>query len=339
MEFLLPALSTVLPHRRTRSVWRSGTTTTYYFQRNLLGDVIGIYNTSGTKVSGYAYDAWGNCTITLNTNGIATKNPIRYRGYYYDEVSGLYYLNARYYSPTWRRFISPDDTAYLELGTPNGINLYIYCNNDPVNYADPSGCIAISTIIIGCLAAFAVGSAVSAVSQGLQYGWNEISVGQALIDGPFAAASVALAATGIPFIASVGVGAAMGFGQYAIGAAFHNEAMTLQGAIISTVLGGIGGAVSGAGAKNLSTLASIYDDMTGRAAQGVKALITAAQRYGFGSKQFALVNNLYGKAIQSAVNQGIKKAFVGATIKIIGTTVANPFVSMGTNSVVDFLTN
>ena len=79
--------------------------------------------------------------------------------------------------------------------------------------------------------------------------------------------------------------------------------------------------------------------MTGRAAQGVKALITAAQRYGFGSKQFALVNNLYGKAIQSAVNQGIKKAFVGATIKIIGTTVANPFVSMGTNSVVDFLTN
>lgn len=143
----------------------------------------------------------------------------------------------------------------------------------------------------------------------------------------------------IPFIASVGVGAAMGFGQYAIGAAFHNEAMTLQGAIISTVLGGIGGAVSGAGAKNLSTLASIYDDMTGRAAQGVKALITAAQRYGFGSKQFALVNNLYGKAIQSAVNQGIKKAFVGATIKIIGTTVANPFVSMGTNSVVDFLTN
>lgn len=317
----------------------SGTTTTYYFQRNLLGDVIGIYTTSGTKVGGYAYDAWGNCTITLNTNGIAARNPIRYRSYYYDEATKLYYLNARYYNPEWRRFISPDDTAYLELGTPNGINLYVYCNNDPVNYADPSRCIAISTIIIGCLAAFAVGSAVSAVSQGLQYGWNEISVGQALIDGAFAAASVALAATGIPFIASVGVGAAMGFGQYAIGAAFHNEAMTLQGAIISTVLGGIGGAVSGAGAKNLSTLASIYDDMTGRAAQGVKALITAAQRYGLGSKQFALVNNLYGKAIQSAVNQGIKKAFVGATIKIIDTTVANPFVSMGTNSVVDFLTN
>ena len=113
---------------------------TYYFRRNLLGDVVAIYNTASTKVAGYAYDAWGNCTVTLNTNGIATKNPIRYRGYYYDEETGLYYLNARYYSPEWRRFISPDDTAYLDPETPNGLNLYTYCGNDPVNYADPSGC-------------------------------------------------------------------------------------------------------------------------------------------------------------------------------------------------------
>ena len=129
----------------------SGTTSSYYFQRNLLGDVIGIYNTSGIKVGGYAYDAWGNCTITLNTNNIATKNPIRYRGYYYDEESGLYYLNARYYSPTWRRFISPDDTAYLDTENPNGLNLYTYCNNDPVNYADPSGHMAFFVATaIGC---------------------------------------------------------------------------------------------------------------------------------------------------------------------------------------------
>ena len=116
-----------------------GETNTYYFQRNLLGDVIGIYDTNGTKVGGYAYDAWGNCTITLNTNGIATRNPIRYRGYYYDEDTKLYYLNARYYCPEWRRFISPDDTAYLDSESVNGLNLYVYCNNDPVNYADPSG--------------------------------------------------------------------------------------------------------------------------------------------------------------------------------------------------------
>ena len=51
----------------------------------------------------------------------------------------MYYLNARYYNPQWRRFISPDDTAYLDPESVNGLNLYCYCNNDPINYADPSG--------------------------------------------------------------------------------------------------------------------------------------------------------------------------------------------------------
>ncbi len=118
-----------------------GTTSAYYFQRNLLGDVIGIYNTGGTKVAGYVYDAWGNYTITSDTTeyGVAVDNPIRYRGYYYDANTNLYYLNARYYSPELKRFISPDDTAYLDPETPNGLNLYCYCGNDPINRYDPSG--------------------------------------------------------------------------------------------------------------------------------------------------------------------------------------------------------
>ena len=83
----------------------------------------------------YAYDAFGNCTIVSTTNSIiANENPFRYRGYYYDTETGFYYLNARYYNPQWRRFISPDDTAYLDPKMPNGLNLYCYCKNDPVNY-------------------------------------------------------------------------------------------------------------------------------------------------------------------------------------------------------------
>ena len=93
---------------------------------------------------------------------VANANPIRYRGYYYDDDTGLYYCNARYYSPKWRRFISPDDTAYLDPESVNGLNLYCYCNNDPVNYADPSGnsiisiCvfIGLSTIIGAAAGAF-----------------------------------------------------------------------------------------------------------------------------------------------------------------------------------------
>ena len=114
---------------------------TYYFQRNLQGDVVAIYNKNGTLKAKYLYDAWGNCTISSETTDydVANANPIRYRGYYYDSDTGLYYCNARYYSPKWRRFISPDDTAYLDPESPNGLNLYCYCYNDPVNFFDPSG--------------------------------------------------------------------------------------------------------------------------------------------------------------------------------------------------------
>ena len=143
----------------------SGVSNTYYFQRNLLGDVIGIYNASGNRVGGYVYDAWGNCTITLNTGNIATINPIRYRGYYYDEESELYYLNARYYSPTWRRFISPDDTAYLDPDSFNGLNQYCYCNNDPVNYVDPSGRGAIASLLISAVVLGLVSAGANALGQ------------------------------------------------------------------------------------------------------------------------------------------------------------------------------
>ena len=139
----------------------STTTDRYYFDRNLRGDVIAIYNNSGTKIATYSYDSWGNCTTkTLVSNNFSNYNPIRYRGYYYDRETKLYYLNARYYNPQWRRFISPDDTSYLDPENPNGLNLYAYCGNDPINKLDPSGHFVITTTMI--LAAIGIGAAIGA---------------------------------------------------------------------------------------------------------------------------------------------------------------------------------
>ncbi len=116
-----------------------GVSNTYYFRKNPRGDVTEILDNSGATVVRYKYDAWGNCTTTTSNYDLADANPFRYRSYYFDYETGLYYLNSRYYNPLWRRFISPDSTEYLDPETPNGLNLYAYCNNDPVNYCDPSG--------------------------------------------------------------------------------------------------------------------------------------------------------------------------------------------------------
>ena len=118
----------------------------YYYRKNLQGDVVEIYTASGTLAASYIYDAWGNHLVLSaygagNTSStfIGNVNPIRYRGYYFDRETGLYYLQTRYYDPEVGRFISPDSLDYLDPETLGGINLYSYCNNNPVMYADPSG--------------------------------------------------------------------------------------------------------------------------------------------------------------------------------------------------------
>ena len=93
----------------------------------------------------YAYDAFGNCKVLLDTAGLSTVNPIRYRGYYYDHETGLYYLNARYYNPEWRRFISTAQIGALNPNNVNGFNLYSYANNNPIRSIYSSSSVGRST--------------------------------------------------------------------------------------------------------------------------------------------------------------------------------------------------
>ena len=110
----------------------------YLYRKNLFGDITEIIDESGALVYEYTYSAFGKSDKEEET-GIGAKNPFRYRGYYYDDETGLYYLKSRYYDPETGRFITIDDTSYLDPDTINGLNLYAYCGNNPVMRVDANG--------------------------------------------------------------------------------------------------------------------------------------------------------------------------------------------------------
>ena len=128
--------------------------TEYYYIYNLQGDVEAIADSTGTIVAKYAYDPWGKpisitdgngTDVSSNATHIANINPIRYRGYYYDTETGFYYLNSRYYDPEVGRFINADRQLNSDI---LGNNLFVYCGNNPVMFCDPTGEIAITTLIL-----------------------------------------------------------------------------------------------------------------------------------------------------------------------------------------------
>ena len=115
----------------------------YYYIYNVQGDVIALADAAtGKLVVTYTYDAWGKLVeLKDNTaNSVGTQNPFRYRGYYYDTETSLYYLQSRYYDPDTGRFISSDGYISGASGTTKGYNLFVYCDNDPVNKSDDNGC-------------------------------------------------------------------------------------------------------------------------------------------------------------------------------------------------------
>ena len=211
----------------------------YYYLYNLQGDVTALVRASTGKIAAtYSYDAWGNCTVT-NAAGYAVgdRNPFRYRGYYYDTETGLYYLQSRYYSPEFGRFISADNAANLGAdGEVLSYNLFAYCLNNPINRTDDDGNLSLPN-------------------------WAKVTIG---IVSTVAAVAITVATGGAAAPVLIGVAASTISGA-AFGAVNHRittgswkgaDQAAMNGAADGLMMGGIGalsGAVVSTGVKAVKT--------------------------------------------------------------------------------------
>ena len=273
----------------------------YIYKKNIQGDIIGIYNSNNVLICKYIYDAWGNHkTLILSNNGeyidisstsdytninnnyifIATLNPFRYRGYYFDTDTGLYYLNSRYYDPELGRFINADaidilNTAQEEL---NGLNLYAYCFNNPVNDIDENGnwswkrfwktlvTVVVAVAVVATIAAITVasggsaavvlaGAGIGTVSSGISSTITQLSSGnrfsfsQLFIDMSFGAITGAFGGSSFNVLGVAAGNSITSFFSSITSDWVEGNPIDLGKAGMSVLAGFITGLISGAGAN------------------------------------------------------------------------------------------
>ena len=114
----------------------------YFYDRDILGNINAVIDSTGTKLVSYAYGDFGEVTETIadiDEARLAAKvNPFKFKGYFFDNETGFYYLKSRYYSPELGRFISADGEIG-QVGNTMGMNLFAYCKNNPINLSDEGG--------------------------------------------------------------------------------------------------------------------------------------------------------------------------------------------------------
>ncbi|MEE0140730.1 MAG: RHS repeat-associated core domain-containing protein [Coprococcus sp.] len=231
----------------------------YYYVRNGLMTITGLVDANGTAVVNYFYDSWGrmlNITGSLSAS-LGKDNPYRFKGYYYDDETRMYYLKSRYYQPEICRFISADTIEVLDCqGDLNDKNLYAYCDNNPVMRVDTGGQIWIT---LGIMAAgggigMVIGAASSAITQYMFNGEiNWKSVGVAAVGG---FVSGAVAASPLGLTGQIGVGAAVGAVSYVADCKVNGSVLKVDELAVSAAAGAVSGGIGGSGANQYKALSN-----------------------------------------------------------------------------------
>ena len=222
---------------------------TYYYVKNFQGDVTGIIDEAGKRIVNYRYDAWGRPLETKVSGAEKEKqlselNPFRYRSYAYDEETGLYYLNARYYDPIVGRFISADRLEILTA--ENNVfnkNVYAYCDNNPVSRVDDNG--YFWNVVAGAFFGALISGVVDATAQYMETGTIDLKT--LAVNMASGAISGAVAATGLGVSGQIAVNAFLGGGTYLAEKAVKHEKPTIVGCAVHAIIGGVSGKIGGKG--------------------------------------------------------------------------------------------
>ena len=289
--------------------------TPFYYAFNLQGDVIAIYNETGMEMVTYSYDVWGNhtCIIDNYYMGLANLNPLRYRGYYYDSETGLYYLQSRYYDPEVGRFISADNPELVTatLMGHSDKNLFAYCDNNPISRADNGG--GVWHIVIGAV----VGGIINGASTAIFNLATGKSIGDGLATSILSGiASGALACTGIGAIGMIAGNASIAMAENAVNQVvakgFTN--FDVEDMLIDGTIGGISGAIGGPGkgSKHLTNLGK----------QSIKRSVNAFKNKGLkaGIKETGKALLYYGKNTKQYYKEFVR-GIPGDVVNTVGTVV------------------
>lgn len=281
----------------------------YFYRKNLFGDILGILDSHGTELVKYEYNSWGKLLnlTDYSSNGLGRRNPFRFKGYYYDEELGMYYLNSRYYDPEVGRFISPDTTDILEVQDDlYDKNLYAYCDNNPVMRIDSSG--AVWHLAVGAVVGVAT-QFVADVGIGLATGssFGEVISSLSLVDYAAAAIGGAIAASGIGFAGAVVANATLGGTTYLANCSYKGVKANKKDFIASTVIGGVAGAIGGPGA-NGKNMRGVYS----RSKQVINATKSVRKQAMYKAKVTGIKQNITkstGKTVLAGIVSNVSNFF------------------------------
>ena len=273
----------------------------YYYIRDGLMSITGLVDANGTAVVNYRYDSWGMLTgITGSMAGTLGKdNPYRFKGYYYDEETGFYYISSRYYNPSICRFLSADILEALEVQEDlYDKNRYAYCDNNPIMRVDIYG--AIWHLVVGAAVGIAT-QFVADVGIGLMSGNSigEVMGSLSAVDYVSAAVGGALAASGISAVGAIAANAALGGTTYLANCGYKGEKANVVDFGAATVVGGIAGKIGGSGV-NGRKLQGIYR----RANDVIKTAKSARRIAKYVAKKTAIK-----VTVKSGVKQTVKAGF------------------------------